>query len=75
MHQVRTLLSANESVYQKLQGNASLVDPTRFNLDFFRGVEATLSAMSKIGVEAELILFPPPLPRSQGCLGGPDVNR
>ena len=74
-NKVRKLFAANVSVYAKLQGNASLVDPTRFNPDFFRGVEATLGAMGEIGVEAELSLFMNglPLPQSQGCLGGSDL--
>ena len=75
-NKVRTLLGTNESFYQTLQNDSSLLDPTRFNPRFFHSIESTLGAMREIGVEAELILFMHgwPLPARQGCLGGPDVH-
>jgi hypothetical protein len=75
-NKVRTLLGTNETFYQTAANDSALLDPTRFNPAFFRGVESTLAAMREIGVEAELILFMNgwPLPAHQGCLGGADVE-
>ena len=60
-NKVRTLLGTDaENVYQPLNGTAG--DLTRFNPAFWVKIESALTAMMRIGVHAELILFSPSNP-------------